>query len=336
MPLEPKNLVTNERNEEVDIVLTCSILVDIQRMLEDAEHKIASEYIEKARHELLRISRKKKSESPKNCRQTLMDSFLLPKSNDTSFENRLGMNVLSIEEVRLSSVDMVDLTLMDTHTITDNLLANVAQPTEKDLSSMSCYGVRLDDTIVNCFLTIVASQTNGILFERFLFDLIEIDKGWTNFLMQRSHGTHYAPFIDALENRTVSTIVPICRHDHWVSIVRKHDGLKWVIYYLDSIEAGSRQRMKRYSEALRDSPFCPIHNEDVEWVAAPIVLQSELECGARACLHGILFALSDASSDGIMKHLQQEVNLGSLSRQLVVSTCRTQSWVTPGWLKGLL
>ena len=95
--------------------------------------------------------------------------------------------------------------------------------------------------------------------------------------------------------------------------MQKDDGHKWVIYYLDSIEAGLRQRMKCYCDVLSDSSFCPIHNEDVEWVAAPIVLQSELECGARACLHGILFALSGASSDRIMQHLKQELNLGSLS-----------------------
>ena len=50
------------------------------------------------------------------------------------------MNLLSIEEIRLSSVDVVDLSEIDALTVTNNLLSNIAPSTEEDLSSMSCCG----------------------------------------------------------------------------------------------------------------------------------------------------------------------------------------------------
>jgi len=73
-----------------------------------------------------------------------------------------------------------------------------------------------------------------------------------------------------------------------------------------------------YQDALRDSPFYPSclspdQKEHVEWIAVPIVLQSELECGARACLHGVVFVLSNINHNRIMYELQHMTDSANLS-----------------------
>jgi hypothetical protein len=67
--------------------------------------------------------------------------------------------------------------------------------------------------------------------------------------------------------------------------------------------------MKLIMDIRKDSPFCYDRylEEDVEWIISPIVQQTELECGAISCLHGVLFALSDTHShDSIINELKKQ------------------------------
>ncbi len=52
---------------------------------------------------------------------------------------------------------------------------------------------------------------------------------------------NYSRLIGKLDNESLTTIVPMYRSDHWMTVVHKHDCNKWKVYYLDSIKIYSEQ-----------------------------------------------------------------------------------------------
>ena len=103
-------------------------------------------------------------------------------------------------------VDTSNIAETESHYCYSNLFSNVILPTEERLSCMVHSDVRQDDAIIYRFLTIAASQHNNILFDGFGFEIIEIDKGWSNLLIERGHWTHYAPFIGLLLRESIIVI----------------------------------------------------------------------------------------------------------------------------------
>mmetsp|Transcript_14017 Transcript_14017/g.20063 ORF Transcript_14017/g.20063 Transcript_14017/m.20063 type:complete len:96 (-) Transcript_14017:1112-1399(-) len=72
------------------------------------------------------------------------------------------------------------------------------------------------------------------------------------------------------------------------------------------------------------------------WSKAKIFKQTELECGARVCLHGLCFAVSHRNSSEIMYNINRINDLAARSRQMVSKICQDGYWSSQGWLKSII
>jgi hypothetical protein len=72
------------------------------------------------------------------------------------------------------------------------------------------------------------------------------------------------------------------------------------------------------------------------WIKLKIIPQTELECGARVCLHGLCFALSSRNTKDIGRQLERIKDLAVRSRLLVSHICTDGQWSNPGWLKSII
>ncbi len=59
---------------------------------------------------------------------------------------------------------------------TNNLLSNTKKPIEDSLNRIGHWGLQLAHTVVNWFQPIIVSHYDEMLFEHFLFDILEITK----------------------------------------------------------------------------------------------------------------------------------------------------------------
>jgi hypothetical protein len=117
-------------------------------------------------------------------------------------------------------------------------------------------------------------------------------------------------------------IVPICHQLHWtLLLIRKSAGDSWKIFFVNSMKQGTDSQFA-YSKAL-------FHTTDLftgEWTQCKIIQQTELECGARVCLHGLCFALSNQNSSRIMNSINRISNLAACSRTMVSRICNDGQW----------
>ena len=107
-------------------------------------------------------------------------------------------------------------------------------------------------------------------------------------------------------------IIPICHALHWTLLIRKFVANSWNIYYIDSMSQGSDQRMRQWRDLFEDDDLF-----SGSWIKLKIIPQSELECGARVCLHGLCFALSSHNAKEIGRQLQRFSDLAARSRLMV-------------------
>jgi hypothetical protein len=61
--------------------------------------------------------------------------------------------------------------------------------------------------------------------------------------------------------------------------------------------------------------------------------QSKLECGARACLHGVCFALSNKKNGDIINDLSRFKDLSVRSWLMVSTICKDGFWSPQRWLR---
>jgi hypothetical protein len=94
---------------------------------------------------------------------------------------------------------------------------------------------------------------------------------------------------------------------------------------------GSDDRMRQWRELFDDNDLF-----SGTWIKVKIIPQSELECGARVCLHGLCFPLSSHNAKEIGRQLQRFPDLAARSRLLVSGVCGAGKWNPQGWLKPII
>ena len=110
-------------------------------------------------------------------------------------------------------------------------------------------------------------------------------------------------------------------------MVRRYIGNSWKILFIDSITNGSDKRFRDWQSLFSD--------EDLfsgEWIKVKIFPQRELECGARVCLHGVCFALSEKKSADIIGDISRFKDLSVRSRLMVSTICKDGIWSHQNWL----
>ena len=189
----------------------------------------------------------------------------------------------------------------------------------------------LSNFVVFYFFRILKESFPGILFQDFLFDFVKREGGWKNFVHYSQTEGHSTEFLEQLKNSQSTCIIPICHALHWTLLIRKFVVNSWNIYYIDSMSQGSDLRMRQWRELFEDDDLFT-----GSWVKLKIIPQSELECGARVCLHGLCFALSSHNAKEIGHRLQRLPDLAAHSRHMVSGVCRAGNWTPQGWLKPII
>jgi len=202
-----------------------------------------------------------------------------------------------------------------------------ARPNDTEINHIVRVNNMLSNWVVSYFFKLLAHKFPNILYKEFLFDFVKREGGWKNFVQYcRREGT-YTHFLEQLSNHNSICIVPICCHAHWTLIVRRFIGNAWMIFFIDSIEQGSDQRFKDWKSLFQDNDLF-----SGNWIKAKKFQQSELECGARVCLHGVCFTLSKKKCGDIINDLSRFKDLSTRSRLMVSHICKDGFWSYQKWL----
>jgi hypothetical protein len=202
-----------------------------------------------------------------------------------------------------------------------------ARPTDTELNEITRVNNMLSNFVVTYFFLILAQKFPFILYKEFLFDFVKREGSWKQFVQYcRREGT-YKRFFEQLLNHNSICIIPICCHAHWTLIIRRFVGNSWKIFFVDSISTGSDQRFAEWKALFQDDAI--FHGE---WIKVKVFQQSELECGARVCLHGVCFALSKKKCGDIINDLSRFKDLSTRSRLMVSHICKDGFWSYQKWL----
>ena len=189
----------------------------------------------------------------------------------------------------------------------------------------------LSNFVVSYFFKILACNFPSILYQEFLFDFVKREGGWKEFVQYSRREGHSTDFLEKLKDNRSICIVPICHDIHWTILIRKFVENVWEIYYIDSISQGSDERMRQWQNLFQDDDLF-----SGNWIKLKIIPQTELECGARVCLHGLCFALSLLNKKDIGRQLERIKDLAVRSRLLVSRICTDGQWSNQGWLKSII
>jgi len=185
----------------------------------------------------------------------------------------------------------------------------------------------LSNFVITYFFKLLANKFKTILYQEFLFDFVKREGDWKKFVQYSRKEGNYTHFFEQLSNQTLICIVPICCHTHWTLLVRRFFGNSWKIFFLDSILQGSDQRFQDWKALFSDQDLF-----SGEWIKVKIFQQSELECGARVCLHGVCFTLSKKNCGDIINDLSRFKDLSTRSRLMMSHICKDGFWSYPKWL----
>jgi len=216
-----------------------------------------------------------------------------------------------------------DITNLQDHTP----LCLAARPTDTELNGITRVNNMLSNFVVTYFFTLLAKKFPCILYKEFLFDFLKREGSWKQFVQYcRKEGT-YKRFFEQLPKQNLICIIPICCNVHWTIIIRRFVGNSWKIYFVDSIKQGSDQRFADWNALFQDNDLF-----SGEWIKVKVFQQSELECGARVCLHGVCFALSKKICGDIINDLSRFKDLSTRSRLMVSHICKDGFWSSQKWL----
>jgi hypothetical protein len=174
----------------------------------------------------------------------------------------------------------------------------------------------------------MAYKFQNVLYQEFLFDFVKREGGWKPFVQYCRSTGHYSQFFATISRQHSICIVPICCHSHWTLLVRRFIGHSWQIFFIDSIAQGSDQRFRDWQALFQDDDLF-----SGTWIKVKVFQQNELECGARACLHGFCFALSNKKNREIINDLSSFKDLSVRSRLMVSTICKEGYWSSPKWLR---
>ena len=241
-------------------------------------------------------------------------------------------NAITISTPTKATTDPNHIPMRDiTNIIHQRPISDPNGPNESDLQNITTPYHMLSNFVVSYVFSIAAKSYQNILYTDFLFELVKRDGGWTQFVNNSITEGHYAAFFEALKQTDKACIVPICHDHHWTVLIRKFNGNAWRIFFADSLSHGTDHRFSQWKA---------LFNDDIlftgTWTKVKLTPQSELECGARACLHGICFALSHHNSSKITTNIARISNLAARSRTMVSSVCISGTWHSQGWLKSII
>jgi hypothetical protein len=182
----------------------------------------------------------------------------------------------------------------------------------------------LSNFTVSYFFKLLARKFQNVIYQEFLFDFVKREGGWKPFVQHCRSTGHYSHFFETISQQNSTCIVPICCHSHWTLVVRRFIGHSWKILFIDSIAQGSDRRFQEWKALFLDDDLFV-----GEWIKVKIFQQSELECGARVCLHGVCFALSQKKSSDIINDLSRFKDLSVRSRLMVSHICLDGYWSHP-------
>ena len=211
-----------------------------------------------------------------------------------------------------------------------NPLCMEARPPDREINAITQTNNMLSNFVVTYFFRLLAHKFHNIIYQEFLFDVVKAEGGWVQFMQQRRSAGNYARFFDQLADKKLICVIPICYQAHWTLLVRRYLGNSWKILYIDSLSHGSDQRFQDWKNLFLDKDTF-----SGEWIKVKILEQSELECGARVCLHGACFALSNKRMSEIINDLSRFKDLSVRARFLVAKICKDGFWSEQKWLHRL-
>jgi hypothetical protein len=276
------------------------------------------------------ISTASRIQSFNGSKASLNDSLDKGSNRTASFANKNFMARIKAK-TEISEFDMQPSSVLkDITNLTNNTnrRSHIARPDDSELNRITQVNVMLSNFVVSYFFKIFAGRFDNILFTEFLFDFVKRDGGWKSFVQSSRKEGHYTNFFAQLSHHKSICIVPICCHTHWTIIIRKFIGNSWKIFFVDSIEQGSDQRFRDWQYLFQDDDLF-----SGTWIKVKVFQQNELECGARACLHGFCFALSNKKNGEIINDLSRFKDLSVRSRLMVSTICKEGYWISPKWLR---
>lgn len=206
-----------------------------------------------------------------------------------------------------------------------------AWPDDDELGKIVQVNNMISNFVVSYFFKIFAGCFGNILFTEFLFDFVKREGGWKFFVQSSRKAGLYKDFLDKLSHHKSVCIVPICCNTHWTLLVRRYIGHSWKILFIDSLSAGSDKRFRDWKALFFDNDLF-----SGEWIKVKIYEQSELECGARVCLHGVCFGLSKKKTADIIGDLSRFKDLSVRSRLMVSAICKDGFWSSHPWLRRII
>ena len=206
-------------------------------------------------------------------------------------------------------------------------LCLASRPNDAEINGITKVNNMLSNFVVTYFFQLLSQKFSKILYEEFLFDFVKSEGSWKQFVESKRRSNHYINFFQKLSNQKYICIVPICCHVHWSLLIRRFIGNSWKILFIDSISQGSEQRFNDWRILFQDDDLF-----SGEWIKVKILQQSELECGARVCLHGVCFSLSKKKYGDIINDLSRFKDLPVRSRLMVSHICKAGYWSTQKWL----
>ena len=203
-----------------------------------------------------------------------------------------------------------------------------ARPNDSELANITQVNHMLSNFVVSYFFKIFAGQFENILFTEFLFDLVKRDGSWQHFVQSSQREGHYTNFLHLLSQHKSICIVLICCNTHWTILLQRYIANSCKIFFIDSISQGSEQCFRDWQSLFYDDDLF-----SGTWIKVKVFQQSELECGAHVCLHGVCFALSQKKPGEIINDLSRFRNLPACSRLMVSTICKDGCWSHPKWLR---
>jgi hypothetical protein len=240
-----------------------------------------------------------------------------PKNRSKNIQRRQYSTERSINNI------LRDITNLSPH----SPLYLAARPDDTVLNNITRVNNMLSNFVVSYFFKLPDHKFQNVLYQEFLFDFVKRDGGWRKFVQYCRRQGNYSEFLAKISQHNSICIIPICFQSHWTILIRRFIGHSWKIFFVDSIEQGSAKRFQNWKALFLDDDLFA-----GEWIKAKICQQTELECGARVCLHGVCFALSKKNSSDIINDLKRFKDLAVRSRMMVSHICKDGFWSPQKWL----
>jgi hypothetical protein len=195
------------------------------------------------------------------------------------------------------------------------------------------------DVLNYFFFLMMQSYSNVKIIPTYFYQRLHLEGGnWSLYehkWVGRQRENH-DQFLRQLQDKTITTIIPMGSSNHWTILVKSFIVDKWFMRFADSIGHDNSSSLHYARSLLEGTPVC--HNEDpIYWEDVKFQPQTEFECGARTCVAAVILAsIGDAEISQSIRKLDQVTNLSGKAREFVTSVCENQAWFVPDWLRYII